>query len=136
MEARPLPLARLTVALKPVAVENRPQVLIDVLLAAQERRSQAPLPMGAEFAKRRVSAPVVRGGTRFDPVTDIVASVGSGDAFLAGFVAAWLANPSPEQAVRRAVACGAANPLQLGAGVFDPDDVDAFARRVEIAEIN
>jgi hypothetical protein len=33
------------------------------------------------------------------------------------------------------VACGAANTLRLGAGVFDPDDVDAFARRVEIAEI-
>ena len=29
-------------------------------------------------------------------------------------------NPSPEQAVRRAVACGAANTLRLGAGVFDP----------------
>ena len=70
-----------------------------------------------------------------EPVSDIVASVGSGDALLAGFVSAWLADPSPEPALRKAVACGAANTLLLGAGALDSDDVDAFARRVEVTEL-
>ncbi len=70
-----------------------------------------------------------------EPVADIAATVGSGDAFLAGFVSAWLADPSPESTLRRAVACGAANTLRLGAGVFDMDDVESFARRVEITRM-
>lgn len=72
---------------------------------------------------------------RLAPVSDIVATVGSGDAFLAGFVSSWLAHQDQERALRRAVACGAANALRLGAGVLDPDDADAFARRVEITGI-
>lgn len=73
---------------------------------------------------------------RLGPVSDIIATVGSGDALLAGFVASWLATHDPEQAVRRAVACGAANTLRLGAGALDPSDAEAFARRVEIIEID
>ena len=38
----------------------------------------------------------------------------------------------PETALRLAVACGAANTQTLGAGVFDPADVEAFARQVEV----
>jgi 1-phosphofructokinase/tagatose 6-phosphate kinase len=71
-----------------------------------------------------------------EPVSDIVATVGSGDALLAGFVSAWLADPSPEPALRKAVACGAANTLRLGAGALDRDDVESFARRVEITELS
>lgn len=72
---------------------------------------------------------------RLGPVRDIVATVGSGDALLAGFVSSWLAHQDPERAVRWAVACGAANTLRLGAGVFDLSDAEAFSRRVEIIEI-
>lgn len=72
---------------------------------------------------------------RLGPVAEIIATVGSGDAFLAGFVSSWLAGPDRESALRRAVACGAANTLRLGAGALDPDDAEAFARRVEISEI-
>jgi 1-phosphofructokinase family hexose kinase len=73
---------------------------------------------------------------RLARVSDIVATVGSGDAFLAGFVSSWLAHHDQERALRRAVACGAANALRLGAGSLDPDDAEAFARRVEIIEID
>ena len=72
---------------------------------------------------------------RLARVSDIVATVGSGDAFLAGFVSSWLAHQDQERALRRAVACGAANALGLGAGALNPDDAEAFARRVEIIEI-
>jgi fructose-1-phosphate kinase PfkB-like protein len=33
------------------------------------------------------------------------------------------------------VVCGAANTQTLGAGVFDPADVEAFARQVEVTAL-
>jgi 1-phosphofructokinase family hexose kinase len=72
---------------------------------------------------------------RLARVSEIVSTVGSGDAFLAGFVSSWIASQDHERALRRAIACGAANTLRLGAGAFDPEDVESFARRVEISEI-
>ena len=73
---------------------------------------------------------------RLPAVADVVATVGSGDTFLAGYASAWLAGLDPEAALRKAVACGAANTLCLGAGVFDPDDVESLSRRVEITEMS
>jgi 1-phosphofructokinase family hexose kinase len=63
---------------------------------------------------------------------DVVSTVGSGDAFLAGYLSARQAQQSPETALSLAVACGAANTQRFGAGVFDPADVEALMRRVEI----
>jgi 1-phosphofructokinase len=66
---------------------------------------------------------------------EVVSTVGSGDAFLAGYLAGWYAKERAETALRLAVACGAANTQTLGAGVFDPGDVEAFARQVEVEAI-
>ena len=63
---------------------------------------------------------------------DVVSTVGSGDALLAGYLSARYGNQPPEKAVALAVACGAANTQRFGAGVFDPADVEAFMRRVEV----
>jgi fructose-1-phosphate kinase PfkB-like protein len=54
---------------------------------------------------------------------------------LAGFVAAQEAELRPEECLRRALACGAANSQTVGAGVFDPRDVPRFAGMVEVQEI-
>ncbi len=64
--------------------------------------------------------------------TDIVSTVGSGDALLAGYLSARYAHQPPEHALALAVACGAANTQRFGAGVFDPADVESLMRRVEI----
>ncbi len=72
---------------------------------------------------------------RLAHMSEVVATVGSGDAFLAGFVSAWLVDRDPEAALRRAVACGVANAMRLGAGVFELDDVEAFSRRVEVSDL-
>ena len=64
-----------------------------------------------------------------------VSSVGSGDALLAGFLAAQAAEHPPEECLRRALGCGAANTQTVGAGVFDPRDVPKFAGMVEVQEI-
>ena len=58
------------------------------------------------------------------PAVEPVATVGSGDAFLAGFVAARYIGRPPEECLRFAVACGAESTQHFGAGAIDPAEVD------------
>lgn len=67
-------------------------------------------------------------------VREVLSTVGSGDAFLAGFLTGRKRRSSPEDTVALAVACGAANTQRLGAGNFDPADVEVYMRQVEVAE--
>jgi 1-phosphofructokinase/tagatose 6-phosphate kinase len=69
------------------------------------------------------------------PRVEAVSAVGSGDAFLAGYVAALEAGQGPEECLRAALACGAANTQTVGAGVFDPRDVPRYSSMVEVQEI-
>lgn len=72
---------------------------------------------------------------RIDVRSDVVSTVGSGDAFLAGFLAGTYDGVGVEEALRRAVASGAASTQLLGAGVVDRSDVDALARQVSVEEL-
>jgi 1-phosphofructokinase/tagatose 6-phosphate kinase len=69
------------------------------------------------------------------PSTDVMSTVGSGDAFLAGYLSARYAHQTPEAALALAVACGAASTQRMGAGVLDPSDVEALMRRVEVGKV-
>jgi 1-phosphofructokinase/tagatose 6-phosphate kinase len=69
------------------------------------------------------------------PVVEAVSGVGSGAVLLAGFIAAWLENATPEDALRRAVAAGAASTLSVGAGRFDPEDVGRLVADVHVEEL-
>jgi 1-phosphofructokinase family hexose kinase len=60
-----------------------------------------------------------------------VAPVGSGDAFLAGYVAARYEGAAPEDCLRLGVACGAESTARLGAGFVDPREVERLALEVE-----
>ena len=60
------------------------------------------------------------------------ATVGSGDAFLAGFVAARYQRRPVEDASPSAVACGAESTQHLGAGLVDPDRVERLLGEVEV----
>ena len=51
-------------------------------------------------------------------------TVGSGDAFLAGYVAARYSGRAPEERLRFAVACGAESTEHFSAGVVDPARVE------------
>jgi len=66
---------------------------------------------------------------------EAVASVGAGDAFLAGYVAARYNGSSPEECLRYAVACGAESTQRLGAGLIDPKGVDQLLPEVELERI-
>ena len=61
-----------------------------------------------------------------------VSGVGSGDAFLAGYVAARYGGRPPEECLRFAVACGAQSTQHFGAGVIDPREVERLAPEVEV----
>ncbi len=70
------------------------------------------------------------------PEVEPVATVGSGDAFLAGFVAARGTTGSPaEECLRYAVACGAESTQHFGAGSIDPAEVGRLLPGVESREL-
>jgi 1-phosphofructokinase len=58
-------------------------------------------------------------------------SIGSGDAFLAGYVAARYIGRSPEDCLRYGVACGAESIHHFGAGIVEPSKVDRLLDEVE-----
>ncbi len=61
-----------------------------------------------------------------------VSSVGSGDAFLAGFVAARYGGRDAESCLRFAVACGAESTQHFGAGRLDQRDVGRVLSEVRV----
>ena len=64
-----------------------------------------------------------------------VSSVGSGDAFLAGFVAARYAGRDVEECLRFAVACGAESTQHFGAGVVEQREVERLAPDVRVEQL-
>jgi 1-phosphofructokinase/tagatose 6-phosphate kinase len=60
------------------------------------------------------------------------ATVGSGDAFLAGFVAARYSGRTAEECLAYGVACGAESTQHLGAGLVDPARVERLLAEVEV----
>jgi tagatose 6-phosphate kinase len=72
-----------------------------------------------------------------DPgVVDARSRVGSGDAFLAGYVASRYTGRPPEECVRFAVACGAESVQHFGAGVLDPGGVERLTQQVSVEELS
>ncbi len=67
---------------------------------------------------------------------DPIASVGSGDAFLAGYVAARYEGGSPRDCLAYGVACGAQSTQHFGAGTLDPREVERLSERVEVHELD
>jgi 1-phosphofructokinase family hexose kinase len=64
-----------------------------------------------------------------------IAKRGSGDAFLAGYLAARYEGRSTDQCLRFAVACGAESTGRLGAGLIDPREARRLMGDVELAII-
>ena len=71
---------------------------------------------------------------RIDP-REPVATVGSGDAFLAGFVAARYEGRSLEDSLRFGVACGAESTQRLGAGLIDAREVERLVPEVRVERV-
>jgi 1-phosphofructokinase/tagatose 6-phosphate kinase len=69
----------------------------------------------------------------FAPHVEPVSGVGSGDVLLAQFLAAVGSDLQPEDAVRCAVAAGAASVREIGAGRFDSDLAATLTESVDLA---
>jgi 1-phosphofructokinase/tagatose 6-phosphate kinase len=64
-----------------------------------------------------------------------IATVGSGDAFLAGYAAARYDGADPRDCLAYGVACGAESTQHFGAGAVDPTAVERQLDRVEVREV-
>jgi 1-phosphofructokinase len=62
-----------------------------------------------------------------------IAKRGSGDAFLAGYLAARYEGRPPDQCLRFGVACGAESTARLGAGLIDPREARRLMGDVELS---
>lgn len=109
----------------------------DALAAAQaivERGvTRASITLGAKGAVL-----VGRGGAWYarPPVVSARNPVGSGDAFLAGLIAAYGDGAKDDDALRFACACGTASSLTLRAGRFNPTEVARVAAEVAVHPIS
>jgi 1-phosphofructokinase family hexose kinase len=64
-----------------------------------------------------------------------VSTIGSGDVFLAGYLAARYAGRPYPDSLRFAVACGAESTQHFGAGVLDPREVERIEAELELFEL-
>ena len=69
------------------------------------------------------------------PQLEVVSPVGAGDALLAGFLAARRAERPFADALRHAVACGAASTQHEQPGMLDPREVQRLSALVEVAAL-
>lgn len=69
------------------------------------------------------------------PHVDAVSAVGSGDAFLGGMAVSLARGESFRQALALAAAAGAANTLEIGAGIFNSQIAHNLAAAIEITQI-
>ena len=67
---------------------------------------------------------------------EAVATVGSGDAFLAGFVAHRYSGHAIEECLRFGVACGAESTMRLGAGLIDPKAVGRMFGETTVEQLS
>jgi 1-phosphofructokinase family hexose kinase len=69
------------------------------------------------------------------PAVEATATIGSGDAFLAGYAAARYTGRPAHECLALGVACGAESTRHLGAGVVSPEAVERLEAEVEVSEI-
>jgi 1-phosphofructokinase family hexose kinase len=99
------------------AVITRPEGCVASLLVGEEREERRAYEVTA-------------------PSLEPIAAVGSGDAFLAGYVAGRYDGRPPEECLRFAVACGAESTQHFGAGSIDPAEVERLLQGVEAHELD
>jgi 1-phosphofructokinase family hexose kinase len=116
--------------------EDRPAAVREVVeLGARE--AIMTLPTGCiALLRDGAGAERLLMGARIDPsVVEARSTVGSGDAFLAGYVAARYQEREPADCLRFAVGCGAESIQHFGAGVLDPREVERLLPEVEVERL-
>jgi 1-phosphofructokinase family hexose kinase len=138
------------------AVAARP-TMIKPNLSEFQRLMERPLPVpdglveaGRELLLDRLKVLVVSMGVRGaigmseqngfwwarPPKVNVVSSVGSGDALVAGFAAAWMERAPFEERLRLATAAAAANAATFGAGVCTRERIDGLLPEVKLERLD
>jgi 1-phosphofructokinase/tagatose 6-phosphate kinase len=103
------------------------------MTALGPREAIMTLPDGC-LAQILVDGNAVLKRARIEP-HEPIAKRGSGDAFLAGYVAARYEGRAPDQCVRFGVACGAESTKRLEAGLLDPREARRLMGDVELSTV-
>ncbi len=115
------------------AGEEERSLAVREIAALGPREAIMTLPDGC-FAQVLIDGRPCLKRARIDP-REPVAKRGSGDAFLAGYVAARYESRAPDQCLRFGVACGAESTGRLGAGLIDPREARRLIGEVELTEV-
>jgi fructose-1-phosphate kinase PfkB-like protein len=115
------------------AGEEERSLAVREIAALGPREAIMTLPDGC-FAQVLVDGQPRLKRVRIDP-REPIAKRGSGDAFLAGYVAARYEGRSPDQCLRFGVACGAESTGRLGAGLIDPKEARRLLADVEVGAV-
>ena len=115
------------------ASEDERSLAVVEIAALGPHEAIMTLPDGC-FAQVLVDGQRLLKRARIDP-REPIAKRGSGDAFLAGYLAARYEGRAPDQCVRFGVACGAESTGRLGAGLIDPREARRLMGDVELAVV-
>jgi 1-phosphofructokinase family hexose kinase len=113
--------------------EDERALVVAEIAALGPREAIMTLPDGC-FAQVIVDGQKKLKRARIQP-REPVARSGSGDAFLAGYLAARYEGRAPDQCLRFGVACGAESTTRLGAGLIDPREARRLMGDVELTVI-
>ena len=115
------------------AGEQERSLAVREMAALGPREAIMTLPDGC-FAQVLVDGHPRLKRARIEP-REPIAKRGSGDAFLAGYVAARYEGRAADQCLRFGVACGAESTGRLGAGLIDPREARRLMGDVELSVI-
>jgi 1-phosphofructokinase family hexose kinase len=115
------------------ADEQELSLAVGELVALGAREAIMTLPDGC-FAQVQIEGQPTLLRARID-LREPVAKRGSGDAFLAGYVAARYEGKPPAECLRFGVACGAESTGRLGAGLIERREVHRLEHEVELGRV-
>ena len=115
------------------AGEQERSLVVREIAALGPREAIMTLPDGC-FAQVLVDGQPRVKRARIEP-REPIAKSGSGDAFLAGYLAARYEGRPPDQCLRFGVACGAESTGRLGAGLIDPREARRLMGDVELSVV-
>jgi fructose-1-phosphate kinase PfkB-like protein len=113
--------------------EEERSLAVGEIAALGAREAIMTLPDGC-FAQVQLNGQPTLLRARIEP-REPVAKRGSGDAFLAGYVAARYAGRPPEDCLRFGVACGAESTGRLGAGLIDRREAHRLEHEVQLSAV-
>jgi len=113
------------------STEEERSLAVGEITALGPREAIMTLPDGC-FAQVLVDGQRLLKRARVEP-REPIAKRGSGDAFLAGYLAARYEGRAPDQCLRFGVACGAESTGRLGAGLIEPREARRLMGDVELS---